>query len=344
MKHRISHFKASVVHASLIAIVTSLMLGNPVQAQSDETLRHTIVKGDTLWNLSSRYLEQPWLWPELWEQNTYIENPHLIFPDDVLLISPMSIRLIRNNSLPTNKLSPKIRSKPAHAITTIDPNVIMPFLNQSIIVESEVLAGSAYVLRGLDDKIILGKGSRFYATDLPPSDASEYLLFHSGRAIEDKVTNTTYGIEGVHLGRAIMIKRGDKVAELEVVSANQDIRPGDRLIPIEEPTELPHYFPRRPDSQVDTRIISIPRGIAEVGRRDVVIVSGGQIDGLKAGHVLEVFSYKGKIKDPITGKLVALPDYRIATAMIFKAYEKVSYALLMQASATVKIGDRASSP
>ncbi len=162
MKHRISYFKARFVRTSLIAIVTGCFLwGSLSQAQSDEPVRHTVVKGDTLWDLSNSYLESPWLWPELWEQNTYIKNPDLIFPNDVLIISPNSIRLIRNKQLTTNKLSPQVRATPSHAITTIDPSVIMPFLTQSIIVEPEVLENSAYVLQGVDGKIVLGKYSRF---------------------------------------------------------------------------------------------------------------------------------------------------------------------------------------
>jgi hypothetical protein len=345
MKHRKSYFKARFARTSLIAIVTGCFLwGSLSQAQSDEPVRHTIVKGDTLWNLSTRYLESPWLWPELWEQNTYIKNPDLIFPNDVLIISPNSIRLIRNKQLTTNKLSPQIRATPSHAITTIDPSVIMPFLTQSVIIEPEVLENSAYVLQGVDGKIVLGKYSRFYATGLEPSFATEYLIFSKGRIISDKVTDTAYGTEAVHLGTARMIRQEGDIAEMEVIRANQDIHPGEYLIPIDEPSELPRYFPRRPGKGIDTRILSIPKGVHEAGRRDVVIISGGKQDGLEEGHVLEVFSFRGQIRDPKTDKQITLPDDQIAILMIFKAYEKVSYALLMETSAAVKVGDRASSP
>lgn len=344
MKHRISHIKARFVRALLIAIAGSFFLGSLSQAQSDETVRHTIVKGDTLWDLSKTYLENPWLWPELWEQNTHVENPDLIFPGDVLLISSNSIRLIRSKQLSTNKLSPQIRSSPSHAITTIDPNVIMPFLTQSIIVEPEELENLAYVLEGVDGRIILGKYSRFYATGLKESDATEYLLFAKGRIIQDKVTGTVFGTEGVHLGMARMIRHEGEISELEIIRANQDIHPGEYLMPIDKPSELPHYFPRRPDLAVDTRIISIPKGVHEAGRRDVVIISGGRLDGLDDGHVLEVFSFRGQIRDPKTGKNITLPDNQIATLMVFKAYEKVSYALLMETASAVKVGDRASTP
>jgi len=123
MKHRISQHIGKFTQLALITITSCIVLAGTTQAQTDQTTRHTIVKGDTLWDLSTRYLENPWLWPELWEQNTHIENPDLIFPDDVLIISPGSIRLVRNKRLTVNKLEPQIRATSSHAITTIDPQV-----------------------------------------------------------------------------------------------------------------------------------------------------------------------------------------------------------------------------
>ncbi len=352
MKHRISQHIGKFTQLALITITSCIVLTGTTQAQTDQTTRHTIVKGDTLWDLSTRYLESPWLWPELWEQNTHIENPDLIFPDDVLVISPGSIRLIRNKRLTVNKLEPQIRATSSHAITTIDPSVIMPFLNQSIIVESEILEKAAYVLQGVDGKIILGKNSVIYAKGLEPSEATEYLIFSKGRVISDNTaaniysasSGTIYGTEGIHLGMARIVEFEGDIAKLKIIRANQDIRPGDRIIPIDKPAELPRYFPRRPKTQINSRVLAIPKGINEAGRRDVVIISGGKADGLEDGHVLEVFSYKGEIRDPITGSLIKLPDDKIANLMVFKTYEQVSYALLMETSSAVKVGDRASSP
>lgn len=344
MKHRISHFKAYIAHPLLIAIASCFLLTISAQAQTNETVRHTIVENDTLWGLATQYLENPWLWPELWEQNTYIENPDLIYPGDVLVISPGSIRLIRNKRLSVNKLSPQIRATPSHAITTIKPSVIMPFLVQSIVVDPEVLQNAAYVLEGVDGKIVLGKFSRFFATGLKESDATEYLLFGKGRVLRDEVSGIVYGTESDHLGTARLIRIEGDIAELEIIKANLEVYPGEYLIPIEEPVELPRYFPRRPDKQIDTRILSVPKGLDEAGRQDVVIISGGTADGLEEGHVMEVFSRTGQIRDPKTDKFITVPDFNIGNLMVFKTYEKVSYALLMETSASVKVGDRASSP
>ncbi len=344
MKHRIAQKYRQFMALTISLIIAGFSSLSP-QVQAEETIRHIITKGDTLWDISEQYLEKPWLWPELWEQNTYIENPHLIFPDDVLLISPSSIRLIRNTRMRTDKLRPRIREiSSLDAITTIDASAILPFLNQSVILEEGALDSAAYVLQGVNGEIILGGHSRFYANNLTPVGNNQFSIFRIGRIIANPSTKTRYGIEGVHLGNASLLEHNGKIATLEITSANQEIRPGDRLVPLDKPTALPHYFPHRPKFQIDTQIIMIPKGVNEAGRRDIVVVESGDLDQLEEGHVLEVYSHKNAIKDPITGKLIDLPDSKIATALIFKVYQQVSYAILMQTSAPVKIGDRASTP
>ncbi len=346
MKQQIFSYFERYAKALFTAAFASLVLlfsASPIQAE--EPTRYTVKKGDTLWDISARFLEKPWLWPELWEQNKHIENPHLIYPDDVLLISSSSIRLVRNSRIQNFKLSPQIRETSIHeAITTIEPSAIVSFLSQSIVIEGDDLEEAGRVLRGTNDEIVLGRNSRFYATNLPASPAVQYQIFRLGRKITDVSGNVSYGIEGVHLGTASLIESHDEVAILEIETANQEVRPGDRLVPVEEPVALPRYFPRAPETPVDSRILMIPKGVNEAARRDIVMISGGSAEQLEPGHVLEIYSHKGSLKDPVTGELVLLPDLKVGTAMVFKTYEQISYAILMETTRAIKIGDRASSP
>lgn len=335
-----------------LKLLLTLLVGflvAPIMAQNDNPERYVVIKGDTLWSIAGRFLDRPWLWPSVWQQNEFIENPNLIYPGDVLLISPDSIRLMRRSSLQVDKRSPEIRTSSLQdAITTIDPSAIVPFLSQSVILEGDEFENVPYVLQGVDGELILGKYSKFYAKGVSTSGRAHYQLFRLGRPIVDKISQTSYGIEGVYLGSVVQINREGDIATLEVIEANQEIRSGDRLIPLAEPEPLPHYFPHKPEIQVDTRILMIPKGIDEAGRRDIVIISGGTSQQLEQGHVLEVFSDKGMVKDPLAKDsnhaLIKLPDFKIATVMVFKAYENVSYAILMESTAAVKVGDRASSP
>lgn len=344
MTHRNTHPGSKLLNIALF--IVALILGSlPVHA--DGLIRHTVVKDDTLWDLSRQYLDSPWLWPELWEQNDAIENPNLIYPGDVLLISPNSIRVIRNTRMRTEKLSPKIRfSEPLgrEAIPTIEPEAILPFIIQSIIVEPGELDLAAYVLQGVDDRIALGKDDRMYARGLIDPDISQYKIYRIGSPIIDKISGESYGIEGVHLGNATLVGSEGDVSVLEITRANQAIRPGDRILPIKKPILLPYYFPRKPDTQIDTHILKIPKGVNEAGRRDIVLISGGTEDGLEEGHVLEVFSRRLERPDPVTGEMMKLPDLKIGTLIVFSLYNKVSYAILMETTASVKIGDRASTP
>lgn len=343
MTHRITRSLNKLLH---IAAIATLFFG-AIHAQASELVRHTVVKGDTLWDLSETYLESPWLWPELWEENKSIENPNLIYPGDVLLISPTSIRVIRSTRLRTEKLSPKIRlSEPLgrEAIPTIEPEAILPFISQSIIVEPGELDLAAYVLQGVDDRIALGKGDRIYARGLTEPDISQYKIYRISSPVTDRISGETFGIEGVHLGNATLIGSEGDVSVLEITRANQAIRPGDRILPLKEPILLPYYFPRKPDTQIDTRILKIPKGVNEAGRRDIVIISGGDTNGLEEGHVLEVFSRKFERPDPVTGEMMKLPDLKIGTLIVFQTFKRVSYAILMETTASVKIGDRASTP
>lgn len=345
MKRRTILLSSMLLFGLMQIILFANLMVTPALAQTEQTTRYTIQKGDTLWNISAKFLDNPWRWSELWEQNPHLHNPNLIYPGDVLLISDASIRVIRNTRLRTEKLSPKVRSTPLNqAITTIEPSAIMPFLSQSIIVDDNELEQAAYVLEGVNQEIILGKYSRFYASGIPSTPHTQFQIFRIGRPIIDPTSKLRLGIEGVHLGTATLLTRHGEVTTLEVQHANQEIRPGDRLVAIDSPPALPHYFPHKPATHIDTRILMIPKGVNEAGRRDVVILSGGYADQLEAGHVLEVFSDSGQTKDPVSKKMITLPDLKIATAMIFKTYAKLSYATLMETSGPVKMGDRASSP
>ncbi len=334
------------IHFTLVAKAACLFASLGLCGQATfaaDPIRHTIVKGDTLWDIAETYLDSPWLWPDIWEQNNEIENPHLIYPDDVLIISGTSIRLIRSNLL-TDKLSPEIREHELDdAITTIDPSAITPFLTQSVVVDNDHLEKAGYVLQGTRGEIILGKGIEIFASGVEGEANQRYQLFRIGRPIIDAKTGESYGVEGVHLGSAVMLESGE-VARLYINQSNQEILQGDRITEIVDPTALPRYFPHKSDSPIDTYITMIPRGVAEAGQRDITVIVGGENRGFEPGHVLLIYSDTGQVTDPITGKLIDLPALEIGTAMVFQVYEKVSYVIIMDSTDPIKIGDAVVSP
>jgi nucleoid-associated protein YgaU len=340
MHKRRSRFLIWLVSVGVLAFCSSTY----VAAQSESDLRdghpdrYVVQEGDTLWSIANKFLKDPWRWPLIWQENEQIENPHLIFPGDLLVLtSDFHLKVVR--------LEPSIhRTSLDRAITTIPPHIIQPFLTSSLIVDEGELESAGHIIGGVEDELILGKLIKFYARGLGQDTADEYRIFRVGRTLRDPETAEVLGVEGIHLGDAAMERQGEDVSKLQILSSNREIRPGDRLVPIEEKAPLSYYTPHAPDRHVSGWILLAPRGVRDVGRFDVVIVSGGERDGLEEGHVLKAMFHRGTRKDPVTGEEFMIPDEVSGLMMVFKVFEKLSYALIMEATRAISVGDKFESP
>ena len=174
--------------------------------------------------------------------------------------------------------------------------------------------------------------------------ADQYRLFRIGQSLNDPDSGELLGIEGIHLGDAVMERAGDDVSKLRIIGANQEVRPADRILPLSEEIPLPYYQPHAPDETISGWILYAPRGVSEVGRFDVVIISGGSREGLEEGHVLKAMYHRGKRKDPLTGEEYDVPEEESGLMMVFSVFEKLSYALIMESTRAISVGDRYESP
>ena len=332
----------SINFAVLLPLFT--MLSPSAMAQSDSEFRddhpdrYVVQEGDTLWAIAKRFLKDPWRWPLIWRENGDIENPHLIFPGDLLVVtSDLQIKSVR--------LQPKAYVQTLdRAITTIPPNAIHPFLTSAIILEPGELDGAGHVLTGVEDELVLGKYMKFYARGFSDTTAEEYRIFRIGETLRDPESGEVLGVEGIHLGDAYMDEAGEDVSKLQIFSANQEIRPTDRLIPMPLETPLPHYHPHAPSWDVEGWILYAPQGVSEVGRLDVVIVSGGKREGLEEGHVLKILLHRGTRTDPVNGEEYEVPEETSGLMMVFRVFEKLSYALILESTRAIAVGDRYGSP
>jgi nucleoid-associated protein YgaU len=321
-----------------------------VQLKEGHPDRYTVVKGDTLWDISGKFLSQPWKWPELWHANPQIENPHLIYPGDTLSLVYIDgqprLMLNRGESRGTIKLSPKVRSTPmAEAIPTIPLEAINSFLLTNRIVDSaEEFEGKPYIVAGQAERVVSGAGDRIYARGSFEDDQPIYGIFRQGKVYTDPETKEFLGINADDIGSGEVVAEEGDIATLSLTRSTQEVRLGDRLFPTEERAINSIFMPSEPATEVEGVILDVPRGVARIGQFDVVTLNRGKIDGVNEGNVLAVYKTGETVRDRITGESVKIPDERSGLLMVFRSYEKLSYGLVLYATRDLAIMDKVKNP
>lgn len=335
-----------------IVSVLLLVLSSVAIAQADELLvddypdKYTVVQGDTLWDIAARFLKDPWRWPEIWKANPYVENPDLIFPDDLLVLTfeggnPV-LKALRKETV---KLGPSIREQALNkAIPTIDPSVIQPYLSAPLVTSKNELTSAGYVVEGLDGKLVMGKYDQFYARGVKEQDAEQYRVFRPGRKFINPLTGEHLGWEAEHVADVRLLKGGD-TARFTILKNYTEVTVRDRLRPVTVKATLPYYYPAPPkDKEVYGVILDTQNKSTELGALSVVAISLGEREGIEPGNVLRIKSEPESRKDPVTKKNYKLPEEPVGLLMVFKTFEKVSYAIVTNASRAIKPGYTVVSP
>jgi len=337
---------------ALLALVLTLTVGLSGHAQSSSLLtesypdRYTVVEGDTLWDISGKFLRDPWRWPEVWQGNPQVENPDLIFPGDVLVMTFVNGRpVLKALRRETVKLSPSARAtRYENAIPLIDPAAIAPYLDSPLVTDKKELSKAPYVVDGFNNRLIMGKGDQFYARNIEDDTVERFRIFKPGRHFVDPVTKESLGWEANHLGNARMMKGGDP-ARLEITTAHEDINIRNRLRPVLVEEALPFFAPTPPSNEaVRGVILDTPNKSAELGALSIIAINLGEREQIKSGNVLRVKSQKIAKKDPLTGEKYFIPEEEIGLALVFRTFEKVSYAIITNSNRQVTPGDVLVSP
>jgi len=331
-----------LLSGSVAAAVAATSQGDLKQ---DAPNRYTIVKGDTLWGISKRYLKDPWKWPELWGLNReQIRNPHLIYPDQVLGLERRGdgTAQLTVSGVQTVKLSPTVRVEPSarEAISSVPPGMIEPFLSKPLVVEQGAYEKAPTIVAGADQRVIYGVGDTVYAVGVTEKAGQLWHVYREGRSLIDPDTKENLGSEAIYLGDA-KVRNFGKVSKLEIVSANQEINANDALTP-SPGLVLSTYAPHAPDKEITGRIMSAYGGLAEVGQNAIVTINRGARDGLEKGHVLAVYRDGETVKTKI-GK-VTLPGDRIGLLFVFRVFNRVSYALVAESTQPVHVKDLVAKP
>ncbi len=335
-----------ILSALILAAAAALVnaADQPLKLADAAPQQHVVVPGDTLWDISAKFLKEPWRWPEIWRMNkAQIKNPHRIYPGDVIILGrdAKGEPFLRLES----QLRPQIYAEQLRdAIPPIPPNVIEPFISTPLIVEERGLDSAARIVATQQDRVFLGKGDTAYVANADPAQ-KDWQVYRNGKPLYDPENDKLIlGYEAFHLGSAMQTKSGDP-AIFEVVTAKQEIGRGDRLIPAVRPT-LVDYVPHRPDGAIDGRIISVYGGVGTGGRLSIVSVSRGSRDGVEIGHVLALERNRTVVqRDENDNKVnVVIPAQRFGLAFVFRTFERISYALVVQSDGTIEVNDFVRTP
>jgi LysM repeat protein len=337
--------------------------GATVPLAADAPARYTVQAGDTLWDISARFLKTPWAWPQIWHGNPQVKNPDLIYPGDVLVLSyengQPQITLERGQPGAVVRLSPQVRSAPlGDAIPAIPYEVVAAFMSRPSVVSAEDLKQRPYVLKLKDDRLVGAAGGELYARRLAKAPlGARYNLVHVGEALKDPVTGDLLGYQGMFTGIGRVEKTGDPARLLITESARESLD-GDLLFA--EKLDVPlDFVPHAPKRKVAGRIISVVGGVSIIGQYQVVVINLGKDNGIEPGHVLAVQQSGVKVPDsgpkqPFTawtsafreglaGK-VRLPVEQAGLFLVFKAYDRLSYGLIVQAESPLRVGDAVGNP
>lgn len=339
--------RKTIITAVLLPILFSAAaLADTVRLQDGAPDRYTVVKGDTLWGISGRFLKDPWKWPQLWKMNRKeIRNPHRIYPGDVLVLdrNGPSLRLLRTER-PTVKLSPRVRTEAEQqAIPSISPADIGPFLSQPLVIEENGLDKAPRIVSTEEGRVILGAGNTAYVEGLTAEDGEDWQIYRPGNALVDPDTKEVLGYQAIYLGNAQVIRKGTP-ATIRITKSKEEINVGDRLVPA-PPVSFPSYVPHSPEGQVKGRIIAALGGISEFGQNAIVAINKGSRDQIEVGHVLALYRAGETVKSESApdGKLT-LPEERYGLAFVFRTFDKVSYALVVRTTRPVKLNDLVQNP
>jgi hypothetical protein len=369
---------------SLICLLLPIAVyADELKLQENAPDRYVVVKGDTLWDISAKFFKDPWKWPQIWGYNKdTIKDPHWIYPGNVVYLdqSTHTLKIGESAPVPANanadagpgaapadvnaqaevpsvietgvssasdaiKLSPKAREvrSTSEAIPMISLKDIGPFLARPLVIEEDELNKAPELVGTYEQRQLLGTGDIAYAKDMPNDKGERWQIYRPDRTFKDPDTGEVLGHEVMYLGDAA-VEKFDKLSTLKITNAVLEINKGDHFAQATTGFSS-NYQPRAPETNINAKIISIYGGVLQAGQNAVVTLNKGRRDGLENGHVLALFQ-KGEVlpSHSIFKADIVLPDVRYGLLFVFRVFNKVSYALVMETRLPVQLLDRASTP
>lgn len=330
-------------------VITVIDPGVVPELLPDHPEEYIVQPGDTLWGIAQKFLADPWFWPELWYDNAQVNNPHLIYPGDRLMLVYKDGRKrlqVASRGLPLVKLNPEVRVRPIpQPIPTIPLDSIDQFIGHHLIVDEEELLKAPYIVDPGEGHLVAGPHYEVYVRGLPDKIFSNYGLYRRGDDRRDPMTDELLGVEALFIGRAGHIKGRDP-AKFYITSAVREVLIGDRLFVDRVEDMSTDYVPHPPPEGVEGYVSGMLDAISQVGRYQVVLLNVGRQQGIDPGTVFGSFTDNRRIVDRVGPRReeVLVPPERRALLMVFQVFEKASYALVMEIVDTVRLHDRVAAP
>ena len=359
----------SIISLLLLAVAWSAgnVLADEIKIAENAPDRYVVVKGDTLWGISGKFLKDPWRWPDVWGLNKEeIKNPHWIYPGDVVVLDftgrTPHLRKGANGGVAGDgsnggdadwklmeaKLSPTIRrqSLAAGAISSIPTSAIQPFLTKPLVVGEQELNLAPTLVAGPETRVVLSAGDTAFAKGVVWEEQAGWSVFRPGRTFTDPDTKELLGREAVYLGDAQISEFGE-VSTVLLTKAVKEIAPGDRLAK-SPPYQALSYVPHSPASTFKGRVIAGPDdSVSEIGSKQIVIINRGSREGMEIGHVLALYRDRPMVTpaNAVNPKeKIKLPAERYGMVFVFRVFDKVSYALIMSSTQPVNVLDVVQAP
>jgi hypothetical protein len=356
----------TVPEVALAQATADRSMSVPIAANAPE--RYVVQKGDTLWDISGMYLKDPWYWPEIWHVNPSIQNPHLIYPGDVLYFSYVDGKpRVSLEAASAMRLSPEVRSSPLNgAIRAIPYDLLMDFVGRPSLLSKEDVKNEPYVVGMRDHHIVGSTTNEVYARGLgEPAAGMRYNIVAVGEKLYDPDDGDLLGYIGHYAGTAAVIqstgavvpgddsvrtmRREEPLTHMRVVEIGREIMQGDKVFPVQAEVGA-DFVPSPPSNEaILGQIIAVVDGVRAAGKHQVVAINRGKQHGLAPGNALGVF-YRGElIRDRFDREnwsaftanydKVRLPDERSATILLFTVKDRMSYGLVVQSSQVINRGD-----
>ncbi len=339
-----------------------IAMADELTIKPDVPDRYVVVKGDTLWDIAEMFLQDPWKWQEIWYNNPQVENPHLIYPGDIIALIMVDGRrqltvVNRGDSANTLKITqddvengivklrPRARATPIFgAIPAIPREHVEGFLSGNRILPTDELSDAPYIISGSDGRLLLGPGDRVYGRGRFRSQLPVYQIYRIGEQYKDPNTKEVLGYEAIEVGSARISDLEGDIATFDIERSKQQIAIKDRILPSDETLLEAIFYPSEPPQDLDGEIIDVARGVSFIGQYDVVLLNVGEREGVEAGNIFRIEHLGDRIRDPVTNERIQLPSEEGGLMMIFRTFDKMSYGLILTAKLPMKVGDKIVNP